>query len=219
MIKTADLAREVVRVLQFKVVQERNRWAALMQHERGYEAWWQAEVALALENWCWVFRGGGPRADIGFVTEARPARFGLGGPPKGAIDLLVGPWSDEIDGIASDATPRVWIELKNRGDWWAGTPVKVFGAANSGLAKDLEKWDAVRWTPDDVALAFQLLSYRKTYDEPHLEPEWLSALADAAGGRKPFVEPLVVGYPLDQEIRDCIFLRVDVFPIHVPRHG
>ena len=215
--EAVTLAHEVVRVLQDKVVQERPKWAFLVGHCRNYEAWWKAELALALEHWTWSFRGEKLGPELGFVTEAKPRDYGFG-TSQAAVDLLVGPWSEDSEDVRRDGGPRVWIELKERGDWWVGNAAKAVGTANGGLAHDMQKWADINWTSDDVVLACHLLSYKAPYERPQLGEEWQSAMTEATGGRKPFVDPLIVGYPLDEESK-CLWMRMDVFPIHVPEES
>lgn len=187
----SKLKTQVADVLEGVLIHQRQRWGALLRHAHGYEGWWKAECAAALENWCWRR---GPTAYC-VVPEARPRNFGLS--LKRPIDLLVAPWDEEEKTLKLRGGPRAWIELKERGTRWGTNPVKAFGQANHGLLTDFEKLSSERWTEDDVALACQIVSHVGDREE-FIEAKWREALKGYSSGPHKLLRkrPAIVGYPL-----------------------
>lgn len=176
--QAGKLMREVVTVAADVLVHQRARWGALLAHQRQYEGWWKAEIALALESWTW-------RADrlanpMDILSEAKPRDFGIkDGPPS--ADLLVAPVNKMLNDFDYTARPRVWIELKERGTWWgtkAGRAAKAFGTANNGLWSDLKKWQNVKGR-GEIVLACQITSHVGTYND-RLPETWRKELEDIA---------------------------------------
>jgi hypothetical protein len=212
-----ELAHTVVTVMQDVLIHQRGKWGPLLGHQRQYEGWWKAEFALALESWAMSFTPPMPTKFYWVVPEAKPRDAGLGTSAQ-AVDLAVVPHSHERDGQDMEATPRVWIEIKERGDWW-GNADKAFGTANRGLRTDLIKWHSVPWTSDDVVVASQLLSCIGTWDGANdgLPDTWCTALDAVAAEYPRFVPPRVVGYAVPAEAPKAIrWVRLEVFTIHGP---
>jgi hypothetical protein len=142
--ETRELMNEVVAVMADVLVHQRARWGALLAHQRQYEGWWKAEMALALESWTW--RADRQTKPMYVLPEAKPRDFEIDDGPSSA-DLLVAPVNKSLNDFDYKARPRVWIELKERGTWWGVKPggaAKAFGTANHGLWSDIEKWQNVK---------------------------------------------------------------------------
>jgi len=190
MTKAETLSTQVLDVLEGVLLHQRQRWGTLLGHRRGYEGWWKAECAAALESWCWRE---GP-VPYGVLPEAKPSDFGLS--LERPVDLLVAPWDREKRALKLTGGPRAWIELKERGTQWGTNPAKAFGASNHGLLSDLEKLGSEKWADDDVALACQIVSHVGDMEES-IEPKWQEALDGySAGAHKLLRQTPAVGFPL-----------------------
>jgi hypothetical protein len=190
-----QLMREVATVMADVLVHQRPRWGTLLAHQRQYEGWWKAEMALALESWAW-------RADLqahpmDVLPEAKPCDFGLDNAPPSA-DLLIAPVNGELNDFDYAKTPRVWLELKERGTWWGtkkGHAAKAFGTANSGLWSDLHKWKTVAGRSGEVVLACQITSHVGTYSD-RLPDTWLKELEAIGAEYEHAIDPRCVGSEL-----------------------
>lgn len=185
------LAQAVLAQLQDVLVHQRARWAALFGHQHQYEGWWKAEFAIALESWCW-------RLDLPattwVLTEVKPRDHGVG-EGKQSMDILVGCWDDGQKRICPDS-PRVWIEIKERGTWWAGGPRKALCEEGRSFGGDLEKWKHVRWEQEDVVVAGQIISHDAPGGSQEPLPETWRHVLDEIGQRFPrFVPTRSVGCP------------------------
>ena len=205
------LADEVLGVLQDMLVHQRHKWGPLMGHGRHYEGWWKAEAALALESWAW-------RQDLpinfGVLPEAKPKNVGFGD-DGAAADLLVAPFRNGRVDVT--ATPRVWIELKERHTWW-GNVNKALGASNAGLEKDLHKWDGkgIGWGDEDIVVACHITTHEgcATNDEDPFPEPWQEGLDQHPRYQSERINdlPRIVGYPLgDDRVR---WARMDFYQIH-----
>lgn len=190
------LSAQVADVLEGVLLHQRQRWGTLLGHQRGYEGWWKAECAAALENWCWRQ---GP-VTYGVLPEAKPVDFGLS--LERPVDLLVAPWDDEARELKPAGGPRVWIELKERGTWWGNGPAKAFGTGNHGLLSDLAKLSSEKWAADESALACQIVSHVGTQAET-IDPGWLKALESYSTPQHKLVRHTrAVGFPLPGAARE-----------------
>ena len=206
--KASDLMAGVAEVMADVLVHQRARWGALLGHQRQYEGWWKAEMALALESWTW--RADQLSCPMYVRPEAKTADFFLDNGPSSA-DLLIAPVNKELTDFDYKARPRVWVELKERGTWWGTSPgyaAKAFGTANNGLLSDLEKWQGVR-SQGDVVLVCQITMHDGTYED-RLPQSWHEQLANIALQHDRAIEPRCVGYELAGENR-VRWTRFDAF--------
>src|SRR5262245_35276901 len=97
--KAAVLLNDVVNVMADVLVHQRPRWGALLGHQRQYEGWWKAEMALAIESWTWR----ADQLDPPFYVraEAKPRDFGLTPP---TADLVVAQMKKDFTDFDHDAT-------------------------------------------------------------------------------------------------------------------
>ncbi len=184
-----EVANQALGVLSGVLLHQRGRWGPLLGHGRQYEGWWKAEMAMALESWCW--RHDLP-SEFGVYPEAKPRDYGLGDTSL-SVDLLLAPWGRSPERDA--AGPRVWIELKER-SWWWGNAGKALGTANKGLRHDLDKWkDAAHWTDRDVLLVCQITSNDGLKDDADALPAgWREELKTLSGFAD--AKETSVGYPI-----------------------
>ena len=219
------LANEVLDVLGQVLLHKRSVWGTFGRRKHHFEAWWQLEMALALEAWCWS-----SRAELGYqaLVEQSAARIRRAGTRRREnihkrFDLVVVPELEGEDKPDFKSGPRVWVELKERATWWDRADRAMLQPTNSLLA-DVHKWRAIDWSDDDVVLVCQVLLWEAPYDES-LDSEWLDALAEVArrgeckrvpGGAEPVIE---VGYPIPEraaasEVYNVQWARLDAFQVH-----
>lgn len=192
--KAEDLLNDVVHVMADVLVHQRARWGALLGHQRQYEGWWKAEMALAIESWSW-------RADklaepVYVRPETKPRDFGLDQAPPQA-DLVVARMKSDFSDFDYKAKPRLWIELKERGTWWGeteGYAKKAFGTANNGLRADLTKWSGVKESGNAVIVC-QVTTHDGTY-ENQLPKSWAAQFDEIARDYARALKPRCVGYEL-----------------------
>jgi hypothetical protein len=55
-------------------------------------------------------------------------------------------------------TPRVWVEIKERGTPW-GDPRKALCENSRSLDSDIAKWRNARWQNGDVVVACQIIAH------------------------------------------------------------
>jgi hypothetical protein len=125
-----QLCQAILTTMQDALVHQRERWGSVCSNEHDYEGWWKAELRRALESWCWQL--GHPGVDTWVLTEAKPRDHCKFVTSSESVDLVVGEWSGQ-----ALTTPRIWIELKQRGTWWGGGPKKAL----DGFVSDLHKWE------------------------------------------------------------------------------
>jgi hypothetical protein len=168
-------------------------------------------MALALESWTW--RADRLERPLYARAEPKPSAFGVeGGPPT--ADLVVAGMNEKFDDFDYKTTPRVWIELKERGTWWGVTPglaAKAFGTSNNGIRSDLEKWKDVRGR-GDVVLVCQITMHDGTYKEG-LPESWTKQLDDIAGQYDRAVPARCVGFEIAGKDR-VRWTRFDAFMVN-----
>ena len=197
-----DLRDQVIEVMKGALIHNRPSWGPLMHHGHNYEGWWKAQIALAIENCSWSHTATGP-IDTSFGVEPERKLKSVGLKDHGIqADLHVAPWDDDSDSFLKGGTPRIWIELKQRGTHWE-SPEKAYGTANHGIASDFQKWEKVDLAPDTDAVVFcQILTHVGTGDED-LKPGWSDKLEGLAEDFEySLLDDLTVGYELPGE--DCI---------------
>jgi hypothetical protein len=193
-VQPRELLARVVNVMADVLVHQRPRWGALLGHQRQYEGWWKAEMALAIESWSW--REDQKDWPAYVWPEAKPKAVGFTGAPPTA-DLMVGRMNDTYTEFDTDARPRLWIELKERSTWWGTTPgraAKAFGTGNNGIQHDLEKWHGVKGR-GEVVVVSQVSTHDGTYQEC-FPKSWLDELDDIASKYERAIEPRCVGYEI-----------------------
>ena len=208
-VKANELMFDVANVMADVLVHQRARWGSLLGHQRQYEGWWKAEMALALESWTW--REDRQAWPVYVQPEAKPAAFDLAGPAT--VDLVVARVNSALNDFDYRARPRVWIELKERGTWWgtsAGDAAKAFGTANKGLLSDLEKWKGVK-AEGEVVLVCQVTMHDGTYKD-RLPQTWKDQLAIVAKQYERVVERCV-GFEIAGQDR-VRWTRFDAFIVN-----
>jgi hypothetical protein len=210
-ITVLELSQKVIGVMQDVLIHQRGKWGPLLGHQHQYEGWWKAEFSLALESWAQSFTPPMPSKFFWVIPEAKPhwAGFDTGAQ---AVDLAVVPHSEEDDTWDMKATPRVWIEIKERADWWNNAD-KAFG----GLRDDIAKWHGIGWTPEDMVIACQVLCYKGTWDGPDggLPKKWRDGLEEVSAEYPPLLPARIVGFPVGVEGPEAVrWARLDAFIIH-----
>ena len=196
-----DLRDQVIEVMKGALIHHRPSWGPLMHHGHLYEGWWKAQLALAIENWSWSYTATGSN-DTSFGVEPERKLKSVGLEDHGIqADLHVAPWDDDSDCFLKGGTPRVWVELKQRGTHWE-SPEKAYGPANSGIEKDFRKWEKVNLNAETDAVVFcQILTHIGTNDE-ELESGWRDKLVGLAEYFEySLLDDLTVGFELPGENR------------------
>jgi hypothetical protein len=187
-----QLACGAFRVMQDVLIHQRHRWGPLLTRSRQYEGWWKAELITALDKWHWA---SDLKRQFGVLSEVKPRDVGLGA-GSGSVDVVIAPRQAGSEWASAERTPRVWIELKERGTWWEGGPGKALQESGRSLAADLAKWAHIPWSGDDVVAVCQIISHRSQDEDACLPKRWSELLDSTAVTSPRCVPSRSVGYPL-----------------------
>jgi hypothetical protein len=204
-----QLLEACVNVISGVLIHQRSRWFNITNHERQFEGWWKAEFVTALESWTYSI--GLP--SFGVLPEAKPRRFGLT-TSKQSADILIAPWDNQTANFSSN-TPRLWIDIKERGTWWPNAR-KAFGMHNQGLRHDLAKWSSTNWSEGDIVMCAHILLNDGPLEVPVPE-DWLAELTSISREYELY-KSFTISHPRNEAESNHRFARLDFFIVHPDRN-
>jgi hypothetical protein len=185
--------KDILQTAVRNVLENQNeRYMNFLDIHNRTEAWWQWEYAAEL-----IKIAISENVPICIDVNKKPRECGIKSHKKQLIDLFIGQWPDSKDKCDYSLTPRIWIEIKQRGTY------EINNILN-GLYEDIEKLNCIPWSKQDYAIASLILVHDSNNQ---IDPNECQQEINRIGYPLLFNDPIQIsGYREEKEIHRLVSL-------------